>query len=50
MSDEKNDKAKEAERDDLGRFVTSKEDFKEKLRYWREKGSPISIPDNFRAR
>lgn len=25
-------------------------EFKEKLQYWRETGSPISIPDNFRAR
>jgi hypothetical protein len=27
-----------------------RQEFKEKLQYWREMGSPISIPDNFRAR
>jgi hypothetical protein len=26
------------------------QEFKEKLQYWRETGTPISIPDNFRAR
>lgn len=31
-------------------FERKRQEFKEKLQYWRETGSPISIPDNFRAR
>ena len=41
-----NEKTQEEEK----KYETDKDAFKEKLRYWRENGSPISIPDNFKAR
>jgi hypothetical protein len=37
------------ETEELTEEERKREEFKEKLRYWRESGPPINIPSNFRA-